>query len=105
MAVLKRLILAPGLALIAGIALNGCIFSMSASISDSAGKGTPVSTSVDDMGYLLLIPPQGMTDRASAQLAGQCASGKLTDVQTELSVRNVLGIVQFYNVKAAGACI
>lgn len=85
--------------------LSGCIFMQSSSISDSAGKGTAISAQASDMGYLLLVPPGNVTQMASDQLVAQCTSGKVTDVQTELTVRNFFGIVQQYESSANGLCM
>ena len=65
------------------LSLSGCIFFRSSSISDIAGKGTPVSTQATDMGYLDLIGPSNyLTQTAASQLANQCQTGRLTDVRT-----------------------
>jgi hypothetical protein len=85
--------------------LSGCIFMQSSSISDSAGKGNPVSAQASDMGYILLVPPGNVTQMAANQLVNQCASGKVTNVQTELTVRNFLSIVQQYEASANGTCM
>jgi hypothetical protein len=85
--------------------LSGCIFMQSSTISDSAGKGSPISAQASDMGYLLLVPPGNVTQMAADQLVNQCASGKVTNVQTELSVRNFLSIVQQYQASANGVCM
>jgi hypothetical protein len=85
--------------------LSGCIFMQSSSISDSAGKGNPVSAQASDLGYVLLVPPGNVTQMAADQLVNQCASGKLTNVQTELTVRNFLSIVQQYQASANGVCM
>jgi hypothetical protein len=85
--------------------LSGCIFMQSSSISDSAGKGSPISTQASDMGYIMLVPPGNVTQMAADQLVNQCASGKVTNVQTELTVRNYLSIVQQYEASANGVCM
>ncbi len=92
-------------AIAAALSLSGCIFMRSSSISDSAGKGTTVSTQASDMGYLTLIAPADVTQMAATQLLGQCASGKLTNVQTELTVRDFFLIVQQYQSSANGVCM
>lgn len=55
------------------------------------------------MGFLRLVAPPDLTQKANSALVAQCSSGKLTDVQTELSVRDVL-IVQLYQISVAGIC-
>jgi hypothetical protein len=89
----------------ASLAASGCIFIHSSSISDSLGRGSAVSAQAADVGYLRIIPPHDLTKTAASQLANQCQSGKLSDVQTELSVRDVFFIVQMYNVDASGVCL
>ena len=89
----------------AALSLSGCIFMRSSSISDSAGKGNPISAQASDMGYLVLIPPGNVTQMAADQLVNQCASGKVTNVQTELTVRDFLSIVQQYESSANGVCM
>jgi hypothetical protein len=90
---------------IAAMALSGCIFLRSSSISDSAGKGNPISAQASDMGYLLLVPPGDVTEAAADQLMNSCPTGKLTDVQTEMNLRNFFSIVQQYTVTANGVCM
>jgi hypothetical protein len=90
---------------VSALMLSGCIFMQSSTISDSAGKGNPVSAQASDLGYVLLVPPGNVTQMAADQLVNQCASGKLTNVQTELTVRNFLSIVQQYQASANGVCM
>jgi hypothetical protein len=90
---------------IAAMSMAGCVFMRSSSISDSSGKGSAVSTSTSDMGYLHLIEPSNVTDASAGKLVSACPSGKLTDVATELSVRDFLGIVQLYQSDANGVCL
>jgi hypothetical protein len=102
----KQLKAAVGAALIGiSMSLAGCIFISSSAISDKSGSGgTPVSASASDWGFLLLTVPNGLTGKANAQLTSQCASGKLTDVQTELTMRNFL-LAQLYNISVDGVCL
>ena len=94
-----------GLGMLLAISLAGCIFIESSAISErSASGGTPVSASVSDWGFLLLTIPHGLTGATNTQLNSQCTSGKLTDVQTELSMRNFF-LAQYYNVSANGVCL
>ena len=64
-----------------------------------------MSTQASDMGYLHLVAPGDVTEAAAGKLMGACASGKLTDVQPQLSVRDFLGIVQSYAANANGVCL
>jgi len=85
------------------IGLAGCIMIQSSSISGSAGPGTAVTGQANDMGILHLSVPQNLTQTANSQLLSGCASGKVTDVQTELSMRDFI-LVQMYKVSASGVC-
>ena len=100
---LQCLLIAPLAA--AALSLSGCVVMKSSSISDSAGKGNAITAQASDNGYLVLIGPGNVTRTAADQLVNQCASGKVTDVQSELSVRDFLGIVQVYQVDANGVCL
>jgi hypothetical protein len=83
--------------------LCGCIFVQSSAISDRGGQGNPVSASASDLGYLHLVAPQGLTQTALSNLLGNCATGKVSGVTTELTMRDFL-IVQSYNVAVSGTC-
>jgi hypothetical protein len=81
----------------------GCIFVQTSSISSKIGPGNPISGSASDLGYLHLIAPQGLTQTAQSNLMSNCASGKVSGVTTELSMRDFL-VVQSYNVSVSGTC-
>src|SRR5271166_5850526 len=84
------------------VTLSGCIVIESSAISERTSAGSqPVSTSVSDYGVLALSVPNGLTQQANSQLASQCQSGKITNVQTELSMRNFI-VVQLYNISVSG---
>jgi len=87
------------------LALSGCITISSSSISDSTRTqaGNTATASATDWGILLLTVPQGLTGIANQQLASACPSGKFTDVQTELSMRNFV-LAQMYMVNAVAIC-
>ncbi len=89
----------------ASLSLAGCVVLRSSAISDTSGKGSPVNAQANDMGYLYLVAPGDVTDAAAGKLVGGCPSGKVTDVQTQLSMRDFLGIVQYYEVNANGVCL
>jgi hypothetical protein len=93
-----------GLGLGLCLLLSACVFVQSSSISAATGRGTPVSTQYSDYGILRLTVPEGLTTGANAALVSQCQSGMISDVQTELSMRDWLGIVQYYTVTATGDC-
>jgi hypothetical protein len=91
-------------ALLAGcVAICGCVFVQSSAVSDRGGAGNPISANASDLGYLHLIAPQGLTQTALANLLSNCATGKVSGVTTELSLREFF-IVQSYNVSVSGTC-
>lgn len=87
------------------LALSGCITIASSSISDSTRTqaGNTATASATDWGILRLTVPQGLTGIANQQLASACPSGKFTDVQTELSMRDFI-LAQMYMVNAVAIC-
>jgi hypothetical protein len=86
------------------LALSGCVMLNSSSISSRTSTGQAVSASADGWGVLHLTVPPGLTSSVSTQLAGGCSSGKFTNAQTELQMRDFLGIAQLYTVSANAAC-
>jgi len=91
-------------ALLAGcVQAYGCVVVESSAISDRAGAGNPISSSASDLGFLRLAAPQGLTQTALANLLSGCASGKVSGVTTELSMRDFV-IVQSYTVSVSGVC-
>jgi hypothetical protein len=86
-------------------ALSGCAVINSSSISgkDKTTKGSTVTAAVDDMGILRLSIPPDLTHKANAALVAQCPKGKLTDVQTELSMREFF-VVQLYRISTEAIC-
>lgn len=90
--------------LAACLSTSACIMISSSSISDRAANGAAISANASDMGFLHLVAPQGLTNTANTNLLGQCATGKVTGVATELTMRDFL-IVQLYNVAVNGNCI
>jgi hypothetical protein len=83
---------------------SSCVFVNSSAISESAGGGSPVNAAYSDYGILHLTAPSSLTSDANAALAKQCQSGLLSDVQTELSTRDWLLIVQYYTVTTSAVC-
>ena len=86
------------------ISLSACVVIQSSTIGESTGSGSPVSASRSDFGILRLSKPLGLTSAANTSLANQCQSGLLTDVQTQLSMRDWFLIVQYYTVTANAVC-
>jgi len=66
--------------------------------------GSPVTVAHSDYGVLHLSEPSSLTSDANVDLAKQCQSGRLTDVQTELSMRDWFLIVQYYTLTATAVC-
>ena len=86
------------------ISLSACVFIHSSTIGESTGSGAPVRAEDSDYGILRLTKPQGLVSTANADLLKQCQSGLLTDVQTQLSMRDWFLIVQYYTVIANAVC-
>jgi hypothetical protein len=84
--------------------LSACVFVHSSAISESAGSGSAANAEYSDYGILHLTAPPSLTSDANAALAKQCQSGMLSDVQTELSMRDWFLIVQYYTVTATATC-
>ena len=84
--------------------LSACVLIHSSAISGSSGSGSTVNAEYSDYGILHLTAPSGLTSDANAALAKQCQSGVLSNVQTELSMRDWFLIVQYYTVTAAAVC-
>jgi|SRR6185437_8372067 hypothetical protein len=84
--------------------LSACVLIHSGSISESNGGGTAISTEYSDYGLLHLTAPTDLTSNANMALAAQCQSGRISDVQSELSMRDWFAIVQYYTVTTAAVC-
>ncbi len=93
--------------LVAGLAgcaifVSGCVAHYAHSISASAStQGAPVTAEASGVGILMLTAPD--LD-ASDDLKSKCPSGKLSNVETQGSVRNWFGIVQAYSVEVHAIC-
>ena len=86
------------------LSLSACVLIHSSAISESSGGGSPVGATHSDYGILRLSKPEGLTSAANADLVRQCQSGLLTDVQTELSMRDWFLIVQYYTLTVNAIC-
>jgi len=86
------------------LSLSACVLIHSSAISESSGGGSPVGATHSDYGILRLSKPDGLTSAANADLVRQCQSGLLTDVQTELSMRDWFLIVQYYTLTVNAIC-
>jgi hypothetical protein len=86
------------------ISLSACVLVNSSSIGEKTGGGTPVSAEYSDYGILHLTAPWTLTANANSALAGQCQTGMLSNVQTELATRDWFFIVQYYTVTLNAVC-
>jgi len=84
------------------VVLSGCVTLKSSAISERSGGGQSATTEAGDYGILHLTSPDDLTQTASSQLVSKC-QGKLTDVQTELTMREWI-IIQWYVVSATAVC-
>ena len=92
------------LALLMCLSMSACVLIHSGSISESTGGGTAVRAEYSDYGLLHLTAPSNLTSNANTALASQCQSGMISDVQTELSMRDWFALVQYYTVTTAAVC-
>lgn len=86
---------------------GGCTWINSGSISESKGasSGTPIHAAVSgDFGLFHLTSPGDLTKKANQALLSQCQSGNMTDVQTQLNVRDFFLIVQVYKMRVSAIC-
>ncbi len=94
----------------AAIALSlfgGCTWINSGAISESktAASGTTIHATVtSDFGLFHLTSPKDLTEKANQALLAQCQSGTMTDVQTQLNVRDFFLLVQVYKMRATAVC-
>ena len=84
------------------VMISGCVVLQSSAISDRSGGGQSATAEVGDYGILHLTSPDNLTETASSQLVSKC-QGKLTNVQTELTMREWV-LVQWYTVSATAVC-
>ncbi len=87
----------------ASLGLCGCFAVVTGTISSTPAKGNPIGASASDWGILHLTVPQGLTSNVNGQLQGQCPSGKVSNVSTELDIREFF-LAQQYTVIASGYC-
>ncbi len=86
------------------LSLSACVLVDSSAISEGTGSGSAVNAEYSDYGILHLSAPSNLTSDANAALAKTCQSGMLSNVQTELSMRDWLLIVQNYTVTTTAVC-
>lgn len=86
---------------------GGCTWINSGSISESEGaaSGIPIHATVTNgYGFFHITSPKDLTQRANLALLAQCQSGTMTDVQTQLNVRDFFLLVQVYKMNASAVC-
>jgi hypothetical protein len=86
------------------LSLSGCVLIHSSAISEASGGGSAVTATFSDYGILHLSEPANLASGTNADLIKQCQSGQLSDVQTELSMRDWFYIVQYYTLTANAVC-
>jgi outer membrane protein OmpA-like peptidoglycan-associated protein len=86
------------------ISLSACVFVRSSTIGPITGAGTPVSAEVGDYGILRLSSPDNLASTANSDLLSKCQSQLLTDVHTQLKMRDWFLLVQYYTVNANAIC-
>jgi hypothetical protein len=89
--------------LVASMALSGCVMIESSSIGERRASGQGATVMTDGYGILRLTVPAGLTTGANSKLAESCPSGKFTNPQTELAMRDFI-IVQYYTLTADAVC-
>jgi hypothetical protein len=57
-----------------------------------------------DYGLFHITSPKDLTAKANQALLSQCQSGTMTDVQTQLNVRDFFLLVQVYKMEASAIC-
>ncbi len=101
---MKKMIL---LSFLVAFSLAGCVSIDSSSITgtEKGTSGQPIHvTYTGDLGILHLMIPKDLTPNANKELLALCSSGHISNVQTQLSTRDFLGIVQVYKVRATAIC-
>jgi len=86
---------------------GGCTWINSGSISESnkASVGTPIrAIGTSEYGLFHITSPKDLTQKANDALLSQCQSGTMTDVQTQLNVRDFFLLVQVYKMEASAIC-
>ena len=92
------------MALVICLTIPSCVILRSSTISERSGPGQRVSGSEHSFGVLRLTVPEGLTEFANTDLVRQCQSGILTNVTTELLMREYF-IFQYYKVTASAECV
>ena len=86
------------------LSISGCVLLRSSTISDRSDNGQTVSARLGDYGIVRLTVPEHLTPDVNSKLVAQCPSGMLTNVRTELSMREFF-LIQWYTVSANAVCL
>ncbi len=90
--------------LVSCVTVSSCVLLRSSTISDRSGNGQSVSARLGDYGIVRLTVPEHLTPDVNSKLVAQCPSGMLTNVRTELSMREFF-LVQWYTVSGNAVCL
>jgi hypothetical protein len=81
--------------------VSGCATLHEQSLSDmQGGRGRLIQVEKSGYGYLMITLPELTT---AAELRAQC-SGQVTGVETVVTSRNWLGVVQYFTAKSTAYC-
>ncbi len=104
---MKKFLLSLALPCLAFLISGGCVFVQSSAITGTthaATSGQVIQETANDYGFLHLSAPNGLTQVANQGLLSKCTSGKISNVQTQLSVRDWFYIVQYYEIDTTAVC-
>ncbi len=103
---MKKLLVSLGFPCLAFLISAGCVFVQSSAITGThaATSGQVIQETANDYGILHLSAPNGLTQVANQGLLSKCSSGKISNVQTQLSVRDWFYVVQYYEIDATAVC-
>lgn len=88
--------------LVMAASLAGCVAVHSSNVSDQgSATGKTVEATVEGNGILHLTAPELS---GNTKLSEQCSGSSVKNVQSTLSMRDVLGFVQMYSLKLKGQC-
>jgi hypothetical protein len=93
-----------GAAVAAMLSLAGCFSVVSSSIENRSADGVVIHGYAHDTTILHLTKPLHLTQTADSALLSQCPSNHMTNVQTELQVRDFF-VVQMYTIEATAICL
>jgi outer membrane protein OmpA-like peptidoglycan-associated protein len=86
------------------VIISGCVLLRSSTIGDRSDNGQTVRARLGEYGIARLTVPEHLTSDVNSKLVAQCPSGILTNVRTELSMRDFI-VVQWYTVSGTAICL